>query len=237
MFQTIFYQPIVNLIIFLYNLVPFNDLGVAIILLVLIIKLVFLPLSKKSISSRKALADLQPKLEEIKIKYKDDKEAMSRETLALYKENKVNPFSSCLPLLIQFPFLIAIFRIFRDGVSEHLNLLYPFVSRPEQINSLSLGFIDLNSPNVYLAVLAGLAQFIQAKMMMAKQPEVRGEGAKDENMMAIMSKQMVYFTPIITIFIGIKLPGGLTFYWLVLTIFTILEQWFILKPTKRKNVS
>lgn len=233
MFETLFYQPILNLIIFLYNLVPFNDLGVAIILLVLIIKLVFFPLSRKSIASRKALSDLQPQIDELKVKYKDDKAALSQATLALYKTNKVNPFSSCLPLLIQFPFLIAVFRIFRDGVSEHLGLLYPFISRPEQVNNLSFGFLDLSSPNVYLAVLAGLAQFVQAKMMMSKQPEVKGDGAKDENMMAIMSKQMMYFTPIITVFIGIKLPGGLTFYWFILTIFTILEQWLILKPNKK----
>lgn len=233
MFETLFYQPILNLIIFLYNLVPFNDLGVAIILLVLIIKLVFFPLSRKSIASRKALSDLQPQIDELKVKYKDDKAALSQATLALYKTNKVNPFSSCLPLLIQFPFLIAVFRIFRDGVSEHLGLLYPFISRPEEVNNISFGFLDLSSPNIYLAVLAGLAQFVQAKMMMSKQPEVKGDGAKDENMMAIMSKQMMYFTPIITVFIGIKLPGGLTFYWFILTIFTILEQWLILKPSKK----
>lgn len=233
MFQTLFYQPVLNLIIFLYNLVPFNDLGVAIILLVLIIKLIFFPLSRKSIASRKALADLQPKIDALKAKYADNKEALSRETLALYKDNKVNPFSSCLPLLIQFPFLIAVFRIFRDGVSEHLGILYPFVSRPENINNISFGFLDLNSPNVYLAILAGLAQFVQAKMMMTKQPEVKGEGSKDESMTAIMSKQMMYFTPIITVFIGIKLPGGLTFYWFVLTLFTILEQWIILRPDKK----
>jgi YidC/Oxa1 family membrane protein insertase len=233
MFETLFYQPILNLIIFLYNLVPFNDLGVAIILLVLIIKLVFFPLSRKSIASRKALSDLQPQIDALKAQHKDDKAALSQATLALYKTNKVNPFSSCLPLLIQFPFLIAVFRIFRDGVSEHLGLLYPFISRPEEVNNISFGFLDLSSPNVYLAVLAGLAQFVQAKMMMAKQPEVRGEGAKDENMMAIMSKQMMYFTPIITVFIGIKLPGGLTFYWFILTLFTIIEQWLILKPSKK----
>ena len=234
MFQTIFYQPIFNLIVFLYNSVSFNDLGVAIILLILIIKLLFFPLSKKSIASRKALADLQPKLDEIKKTYAGDKEAISRETLALYKDNKINPFSSCLPLLIQFPFLIAIFRIFRDGVSGHMDLIYPFVHNPNTINNVSFGFLDLSLPNVYLAVLAGLAQFFQAKMMVSKQPEIKGNGSKDENMTAIMSKQMMYFAPIITIFIGIKLPGGLTFYWFMLTIFTILEQWLILKP--RKNV-
>jgi YidC/Oxa1 family membrane protein insertase len=237
MFQTIFYQPIFNLIVFLYNSVPFNDLGLAIILLIIIIKLVFLPLSRKSIASRKALSDLQPKLDELKKKYADDKEALSRETMALYKNNKVNPFSSCLPLLIQFPFLIAIFRIFRDNISDHMDLLYPFVSQPQNINNISFGFIDLNAPNIYLAVLAGLAQFVQAKMMVTKQPEIKGEGSKDESMTAVMSKQMMYFTPIITIFIGIKLPGGLTFYWFMLTIFTILEQWLILRPHREKNIS
>ncbi|MCK5211168.1 membrane protein insertase YidC, partial [Candidatus Parcubacteria bacterium] len=112
MFQTFFYQPVLNLLVFLYNIVPGNDLGIAIILLTVVIKLLLLPLSKKSIKSQKALQDLQPQTEELKKKFKDNKEAMSKAMLELYKKNKVNPFSSCLPLIVQLPFLFAVFRVF-----------------------------------------------------------------------------------------------------------------------------
>lgn len=228
-FTVIFYQPILNLLVFLYTTISFNDLGIAIILLTIIIKLILWPLGQKSIRSQKDLQDLQPKIEELKKKYKDDKVGLSQATMALYKDSHINPFSSCLPLLIQFPFLIAVYQVFRDGLNNKLDLVYSFISKPEIINGLSFGFLDLSKPNVYLAVLAGLAQFWQAKMMMAKRPSIKTEGSKDEDMAAIMSKQMLYFMPAITIFIGISLPGGLTFYWLVLTVLTALQQLLVFK--------
>jgi YidC/Oxa1 family membrane protein insertase len=238
-FTTIFYQPVLNLLVFLYNITPFNDFGIAIILLTIIIKLIFWPLGAKAIKSQKALQDLQPKIDEIKAKYKDDKVASSQKIMALYKENKVNPFSSCLPLLIQLPFLWAVFRIFRTGVENNLDLVYPFISTPEVINTISLGFVDLANPNVYLAILAGGAQFWQAKMVSTKKAPVKTPGAKDENMMAIMNKQMLYIMPAVTVFIGMSLPGGLTLYWLVITLLTALQQLFIFKAKKdnHKNIS
>ena len=236
MFQTFFYQPILNLLVFLYNIVPGHDLGVAIILLTIIIKLLLLPLSKQSIKSQKSLQDIQPKVDELKKKYGKNKEEMGKKMMELYKEHKVNPFSSCLPLIIQLPFLIAVFRVFRQGFNDGaLDLVYPFISRPESINSLSLGFIELSKPNIYLAVLAGAAQFWQAKMMMTKKAAVKSDGAKDENMMAIMNKQMLYFMPAITVFIGLTLPGGLSLYWFLTTLFTALQQLYIFKKKEKED--
>jgi YidC/Oxa1 family membrane protein insertase len=234
-FTTIFYQPVLNLLVFLYKITPFNDFGVAIILLTIIIKLIFWPLGRKAIKSQKALQDLQPKIEEIKKKYKDDKVASSQKIMALYKENKVNPFSSCLPLLIQLPFLWAVFRIFRTGLANNLDLVYPFISRPETINTISFGLVDLATPNVYLAVLAGAAQFWQAKMVSTKKPAVKTPGAKDESMMAIMNKQMLFIMPAVTVFIGMSLPGGLTLYWLVITLITAIQQLIVFKKDKNDN--
>jgi len=235
LFTSIFYQPILNLLVVLYNTISFNDLGVAIILLTVIIKLVFWPLGKSSIKSQKALQDLQPKLDEIKKKYADDKVGLSQATMALYKDNKVNPFSSCLPLLIQLPFLWAVYRVFRDGVNNKLDLVYSFVYKPETMNVLSLGFLDLSKRNIVLAILAGAAQFWQAKMLMSKKPAINTAGSKDESMAAIMNKQMLYFMPAITIFIGISLPGGLTLYWFVMTLFTVLQQMITFR--KKENDS
>lgn len=229
-FTTIFYQPILNLLVFLYNIVPGNDIGLAIILLTIVIKLIFLPLSRKSIKSQKSLQELQPKIDELKKKYAGNKEELGRATMKLYQEHKINPFSSCLPLLIQLPFLWAVFRVFRDGLANgSLDLVYPFISRPETINAISLGFLDLSQPNWVLAILAGAAQFWQAKMMTTKKASIKSPGAKDENMAAVMNKQMLYFMPALTVFIGLSLPGGLTLYWFLTTILTALQQVFIFK--------
>lgn len=235
-FTTFFYQPVFNLLIFIYNNLSFNDLGVSIVILIIIIKAALWPLSRKSIKSQKELQDIQPKLDALKIKYKDDKVGLSQATMDLYKENKINPFSSCLPLLVQFPFLIAVFRVFRDGIVEKLDLVYSFISKPETVNMISFGFLDLSRPNIYLAVLAGLAQFWQSRMMVSKKPEIKTEGSKDENMAAIMSKQMMYFMPVITIFIGLSLPGGLTLYWFFFTLLTVVQQVVTFnKKDKEKN--
>lgn len=232
LFHTFLYEPILNLLVFLYNIVPGHDLGVAIILLTIIIKLVLLPLSKQSIKSQKALQDLQPKIDAIKAQYANNKEEMGRAMMNLYKENKVNPFSSCLPLLIQLPFFFAVFRVFRNGINETtLGFVYPFIERPQAVSNMFLGLVDLSKPSVVLAILAGLAQFWQAKMMITKKAETKTEGAKDENIMAAMNKQMLYFMPALTIFIGVTLPGGLSLYWFTITILTILHQVYIFRKS------
>jgi len=225
LFTTFLYQPLLNLLVFFYNVVPGNDIGVAIILLTVVIKLILFPFSKQSIKGQKALQQLQPKINEIKKKYADNKEQQAKELMDLYKNEKVNPLSSCLPLLIQLPLLIAVFQVFKNGLgASNLDLLYPFISNPGQLNSVSLGFLNLANPNVVLAVLAGAGQFWQAKMLSTKKAPIKTPGAKDEDMMAMMNKQMLYFMPIMTVFIGVSLPGGLVLYWLVITLLTILQQ-------------
>lgn len=235
-FTTVFYQPILNLLIFLYNTISFQDLGVAIILLTVIIKIILWPFGKQSIKSQKALQELQPKLDDLKKEYGDDKVGLSRATMDLYKESKINPLSSCLPLLIQLPFLFAVYRVFSDGLNNKLDLVYPFIYKPEVVQGVFLGFLDLNKPSIYLAVLAGVAQFWQAKMMSTKKPTIKTDGSKDESMTAIMNKQMLYFMPAITIFIGASLPGGLTLYWFVITLLTALQQVLIFRSLNKKEI-
>lgn len=232
LFQEIFYRPILNFLVFLYNIIPGHDLGVAIILLTIVIKLILHPLSLKSLKSQKELQDIQPKINALKEEHKDNKEALAKATMDLYKEHKINPFSSCLPLLIQLPFLLAVYQVFRDGLASRLDLVYSFVYRPEMINAFSFGFIDLSKPNVILAVLAGVAQFWQAKTMMAKQPKKVETNPKQPDISTMMSKQMLYLMPAVTIFIGVSLPGGLTLYWFVLTMLTALQQWLMFRKKK-----
>lgn len=236
-FNVVLYQPMFNGFVALYNLIP--DVGVVILIITIIIKLVLYPLTKSSIKSQKALNDIQPKMEEIKKKYKDNQQQVAAETMKLYKENKVNPFASCLPLLIQMPILIALCYVLRSGLTtDNFDLLYSFVRNPEHINTLSLGFLDLSKSSIVFAILAGGAQFWQTKMMMRKKaPPAAGTGAKDENMMAMMNKQMLYFMPLMTVFIGFKLPGGLTLYWFLSTLFTALQQLIVFKKKEANKLA
>lgn len=231
-FEIIFYQPILNLLIWLYNIVPGHDVGWAIIGLTIIVKVVLYPLSQKSLHGQVALQNLQPKLDEIKKKYADNKEAMSRAMMDLYKQEGVNPLSSCLPLLIQLPFFWAIFRVFRDELSgKAITLLYPFIANPGTLNAVAFGLIDFSKPNAILAILAGVAQFLQAKMMPMR-PQT-ATGGDQEKMMAAMNKQMLYFMPALTIFISWSLPSGLAFYWFISTVLTIGQQWFMFRKIKK----
>ncbi|MBI5222549.1 MAG: membrane protein insertase YidC [Candidatus Magasanikbacteria bacterium] len=229
LFQTVLSQPMFNAFVALYNLVP--DVGVVILIITILIKVILYPLTASSIKSQKALTDLQPKLDALKKELKGNQQRLAQETMKLYKENKVNPFASCLPLLIQLPILIALYYVLRNALTTNsFDLLYSFVKSPGQINTVSLGFIDLKNANIILAVLAGGAQFWQTKMMMRKKaPKEAGEGAKDENMMSMMNKQMLYFMPVMTVFIGWQLPGGLTLYWLLSTVLTALQQVVVFK--------
>lgn len=230
LFTVILYQPIFNIFVLLYDLV--GDVGIVIFIVTLLIKLALYPLTNQSIKAQKSLTDMQPKLEAIKKEHKDNQQMLAQETMKLYKEHKVNPLGSCLPILIQLPIFIALYYVLRDGLgaAPRFDLLYPFVKNPESIDPVTLGLFNLTHPSIILAILAAGAQYWQAQMFSRKRPPAKaGEAAKDESMTAIMNKQMLYVMPLLTLIIGIQFPGGLTLYWLLSTVFTGAQQYFILK--------
>jgi len=237
-FHTILYQPIFNLFVGLYNIIPGHDVAIVILAITIIVRLVVYPLTSSSIKAQKTMQDLQPKIDAVKKEFANDQQKQAQALMQVYKENKVNPFASCLPLLIQLPILIALYMVMRDGLmaDKFVTELYGFVSNPGKLNSIALGFIDMTKANYVLAVLAGLAQFWQAKSMLVKKPpQNAGSGAKDENMMAMMNKQMLYFMPVMTVLIGFSLPAGLTLYWFLSTVLTVAQQYFLLRKKGDSN--
>jgi YidC/Oxa1 family membrane protein insertase len=231
LYNVALYQPIYNALVFLYNAIPWRDMGLAIILLTLVLKIVLYPLNAKALKSQKALQSLEPKMKEIRERLKNDKQAQAQAIMNMYKEEKVSPFSSCLPLLLQLPFLIAIYQAMSQSLaSKGFEILYPFVANPGTINNMSFGFLDLSKPSYVLAILAGLSQFFQTKMLATNHPpKTAGAGGKDEDKMAMMNKQMQYMMPVMTVFIGVSLPAGLTLYWFTMTMLTIGQQWLIFR--------
>lgn len=240
-FHEAIYQPIYNILIFIYDIVPGGDFGIAIILATILFKAVLIPLSKKQIESQKRMQDIQPELKKIQDKYKNDKERQTKEVMNFYKENKVNPFSGCLPVIIQLIFLIAIYRVIINISDAALvvstNDLYSFVKAPGEIDKMFLGIVDLLKPSIPIAILAAAAQFWQTKLMMANKKDSDGEkkekvdsGKKEEpNFAEIMNKQMLFLGPALTLFIGIKFAAALSLYWLFSTIFAVAQQLYILK--------
>lgn len=229
-FHAILYRPLFNILVLFYLYLPGHDLGIAIIALTLLIKFILFPLGIKSIRSQKTLSQIQPKIKEIQGKYKGDKQKQTQEIMLLYKKEKINPFSGCLPILIQLPILIALFRVFRGGLgAEQMAFLYNFVPSPEMVNPVFLGFIDLSRPNLYFALLAGILQFLQTRMTLPKTSKKKeGPGFS-----SAMQKQMQYFFPIFTVLILFRLPAAIGLYWLTITLFTIIQQYVMFRKPKQ----
>jgi YidC/Oxa1 family membrane protein insertase len=237
LFNEILYRPIFNGLVFLYNIIPGHDFGVSIILLTVLIRIILFPLAYYSIKSRQSLAIIQPKLKEIQQKYKT-KEEQSRELMKAYKEHGVNPFSGCLPILIQLPILLALYQVLIKVLKpESLSTLYSFIKNPIEINPLFLGTLDLSVPNYILAVLAGVSQFFYSKLTMKYSPQLPQAGDKKgagAGIQKVMGRQMMYFMPILTIFIALRLPAGLALYWFLSTILGLAQDYFLIR---RRNWS
>jgi YidC/Oxa1 family membrane protein insertase len=239
LYNEILFRPILNLLIWLYGVLPGSDLGLAIIVLTVIVKLVLYPFTAAQIKQQRALQALQPKINEVRQRLKNDKEAQAKELMELYRKEKVNPAASCLPLVIQLPVFIALYQALSVGLkSQSLSMLYSFVPNPGTVHAALFGLADLTNPNYVLAVLAAAVQFWQSWMMIKQQPgaikspppEVEGKpAAKDEDMAAMINKQMMYVMPIMTLIIGIKLPGGLALYWIVMNLLTVAQQYWVMR--------
>lgn len=239
-FHIALYKPLFNLLIWLYDVLPGADMGFAIIALTVVVKLILWPLTHASLKSQKNMQELQPKLEALKIEHKDDKEKLAKAMMELYAAEKVNPLSSCLPVLLQLPILFALYSVLRAGLSaDSLKDLYPFVANPGTINDMFIGLVNLAEPNLILAGLAGALQFVQTKMLLTKRPPKdlrKTEGVRDEAMLTSMNQSMTYFMPVITVVIGASLPGGLTLYWVAVNAVSILQQLLVFPKKKQVKV-
>jgi len=242
-FHEAIYQPLYNILIFLYNTIPGQDFGIAIVVATLLIKAALMPISKKQIESQKRMQDIQPQIKEIQNKHKNDKEKQTKEIMKFYKENKVNPFSGCLPLIVQLVFLIAIYRVLINISASGLVIsgddLYSFIHNPGGLRHMFLGIVDLTKPSILFAILAAGAQFWQTKMLLKKQADKSDKkeekDTKNPDFAQMMSKQMLILGPAMTLFIGITFAAGLSLYWLVSTLFAVFQQLYIFKKESQKG--
>jgi len=232
LWNELLYRPFYNALIWLVTVLPGHNLALAIVLLTIVIRaLLYIP-SKKGIKSQKKLQEIQPKLNELKIKYKNNSQMQAQETMKLYKEYGVNPFSSCLPVLIQLPVFFALFTVFRNGLSENIELLYkPLQSFDfSQINTSLFGFakISVIEKNIFsryvMPLLVGGLQFWQLSSMSKKNKAQAVKKAKTGFDPQATNKMMTYFMPLMIAWISTGYPASLSLYWATSTAFSIFQQ-------------
>jgi YidC/Oxa1 family membrane protein insertase len=226
------WRPLFNGLIWFYNIIPGQDLGLAILALTVVIRVVMTPLHWKARTAQQDLARIQPEIKRIQEQFKNNKEAQGKGLMELYSKHKVNPFSGCLVMIIQLPILIALFQVFRQGFEvEMLQYLYSFIANPGVLNHISFGFLDLSKGNLYLGVLAAATQFFQTKMTMPPQTTT----SQKADFAQIFQKQMLYVFPLLLLVWSYTLPAALILYWTALNILGIVQEILVRYIAKRKQ--
>ncbi len=248
-FDVIFLQPLFNVIVGIYQLltsagIP-NALGFSIIILTVLIRFVLFPFMQQSLRQQKKMQELMPEINKLKEKYKNDPKSMQMEQMALFRAKGVNPASGCFLLLLQLPVLISLYHVLLKVVqvktpAEINNLLY--------VDSLKLNHLwDTNffglamgktpaelmtqyGPALLLvAIVTGLLQFVQSKMMMARKADQPKSTKKngEPDFASVFQTQTLYLLPVFVGFFAHTLPFGLSLYWNTLTIFGIIQQYMV----------
>lgn len=230
LYNEFLWRPLFNGLVWFYDVIPGNDLGVAIIAFTAAVYAVLLPLQSRARRAQQDLARIQPELKQIQARHKDNKEAQGKALMELYAKYKVNPFSGCLIMLIQLPILVTLFQVFQQGFDPAmLHYLYPFISSPDKINPVSLGVIDLSLGNVYLGVVAAITQFFQTKMTMPA-PAPAPSSSSSPDFSQIFQKQMLYVFPVLLVVWSYTLPAALILYWTTMNLFGIVRELVVKKP-------
>lgn len=203
-------------IVMLFLSVHTGSYGVGIILLTVLIRMVLFPLYRSQLQSMKRMQDVQPEMKRIQEKFKNDRQRLAEEQMRLYREQKVNPMASCLPMLLQLPLLYALYNMLER---------FPFAGHPPlQMGFLWLPNLGARDPYYVLPILGGISTYWQTKISMALQA-----GAGQQQM-----AMMTYLMPLVMFYVFMRLPAGLAVYWVVSNVITILQQ-YLTVGTLRAN--
>ena len=236
-----------NIIIFLYSFT--HNYGIAIILMTIFIRVALYPLMQKQMVSMREMQKIQPLMKAVQDKYKNDKERLNKELMALYKEHKVNPMSGCLPLIIQMPILILLFQALRKFeyldsagkiaggflwiprqvqiIVEGVPKIVAGLAAPEQLIQLpGSGIFGIHSLGIMPLLVAG-SMYLQQKMTSTSGAAPGKDGGSAEQ----TQKMMTIMMPLMIGFMSFSLPSGLTLYWFTSTLLGIGQQYLINKKT------
>jgi|SRR6185437_4563680 len=227
-FHAVFYNPIYNILVFLVAILPGREVGLAVIVLTILIRLVLLPFSLSAARSQRAMRVLEPKLQAIKEQYKDKKDEQAAKTLELYREEKINPFAPVLTLFIQLPVLLALYWVFRFEPFTSLDTarLYAFTPIPHAISNSLFGIIPTASKSIVLAFLAGASQYLQAVLALSNAPKTQGQGMQADFTKA-MNMQLRYVFPLLIGVIAYSTSAAIALYFLTSNIIGALQEQYV----------
>lgn len=225
-FDSLVYTPLYNGLILLIDTMPGHDVGIAVIVLTLLVRIVLYPLAREALRTQIAMRDLAPAVEELKEKYKDNREEQARQLFALYRERGVKPFSSFLMLLIQIPLLIGLYWVFWKGglPAVDASALYGFVTAPESIHMRFLGLIDMSERSIFLAILAGATQLAYAQISMGPRKEKPKEQSFSADLAHNMDLQMRYVLPVLLGFFAYAASAAVALYFVTSNAFMIVQD-------------
>lgn len=236
LFNTTIFQPFYNAFIFLIGFLPFFDAGVIIIIFTIIVKIILLPLSIKASKAQIEMKSHEKNLNEIKEKYKDNKEENGRKQLEYYKEHGINPFATIFILIIQLPILIGLYMVFiKSGLPQiNTELLYSFISPPEGVNMVFLNLLNISEKSILLAIIAGVTTYFQTSLASAQTKPT--DGSKQSDLAKAMAMQMKYVLPLFMAFISYTISSAVALYLITSNLFAIGQEIYI-KKKYHKNVT
>lgn len=225
-FDSLVYTPLYNGLIFIIDQMPSHDVGIAVIALTIIVRVLLYPLAREALRTQLAMRDMAPAVEELKEKYKDNREEQARQLFALYREKGVKPFSSFLMLLIQIPLLIGLYWVFWKGGLPTVNTeyLYSFVSAPESIQMRFLGLIDMGGRSIFIAILAGVTQLVYAQISMGPRKPRPKEPSFSADLAHNMDLQMRYVLPVLLGFFAYIASAAVALYFVTSNLFMIAQD-------------
>jgi YidC/Oxa1 family membrane protein insertase len=234
-FNAIFYEPIYNILMLIYNLIHatgiYGGFGLSIIALTLLVRCAMIPLTRKQLKSSRAMQELAPQINALKVQYRGDPQGLMKAQQDLYKEHGYSPVSGCLPLLIQMPFLYALLFSFRNLLTENLTKIndpiYPFLPHLTALPNPSFLWTNLSQsdPLHILPFLAAFFTLVQLRMAMPVRKKPAPGVPSDPTTQA--TQTTMYIMPVITFIFALSFPSGLALYWTVGAMFASVQQYFL----------
>jgi YidC/Oxa1 family membrane protein insertase len=226
-FNRVFYEPLLNGLAWLINVMPFHDVGFAIIVLTVTVRFIIFPFTHNATKTQVKMRHLEPELKDIKEKFKNNNQEQTKRTMELYKRHGINPVFGLLALFIQIPILFALYRVFLHSGGFDVSHLYSFISAPSIIHTKFLGLIEITQKSYILAILAGATQFVQ--MWLAIPPVKNdknnpGSSSFKDNLAKSMSIQARYIMPLFVFYIALKFSSALALYWTTMNVFAIVHE-------------
>jgi YidC/Oxa1 family membrane protein insertase len=229
-FHVTVYNPLYNGLVFLVDIIPTHDVGLAVIALTVVARFVLFPLSKRAVETQMAMKKIAPEIEELKKKFKDDREKQSRAIFALYRERGIQPFAGILLVLLQLPILIGLYFVFAHGglPSVDASILYSFVRVPDSVNMEFLGSINMAERSVLLAILATITQFVYTRLSMGP-PSTKDPSPVESSLSNDLAKsfdlQARYVLPLMVGAISFSIVSAAPLYWTASNVFMIIQEY------------